>query len=110
DALFGGGSKNDDTDAELNIGLNLNAHLWPSYNLGFATVGLDLGYNLIGENTNKDGDTLTKSGYLFGGGAWIKKTIGGASIKGGIGYSMGEVNEVKQASVFSVPIIFDYSF
>jgi hypothetical protein len=116
DTQFGGGIKDDD-DHEQNIGLNINAHLWPSYNLGIATVGLDLGFEFLGENTDKDGDVIGKGtpneqegGYRFGGGLWLKKTIGGASIKGGIGYSMGEVHGVKQDSVFSFPIIFDYSF
>jgi hypothetical protein len=114
DVQFGGNRKKD--DVEYNLGLKIYTHLWPSYDLGFATVGLDVGYNYIGENTDKDGvigkDTADeqKGGYEFGVGAWLKKFIGACSIKGGIGYHMGEVHGKKQDTVFSVPIIFEYSF
>jgi hypothetical protein len=116
DVQFAGSAKDD--NAEYNLGLNINAHLTPSYNLGFAPAGLDVGFEFLGENTNKDGDVVgkgpnvdgEKGGYRFGVGAWLRKAYGGASIKGGLGLRLGEVNGEKEALVFSVPIIFDYSF
>jgi hypothetical protein len=116
DAQFAGSRKDD--NAEYNIGLNINAHLTPSYNLGFATAGLDVGFEFLGENTDKDGKVYNKTatsdgdkgGYRFGVGAWLRKAYGGASIKGGLGLRLGEVDGTKEALVFSVPIIFDYSF
>ncbi|MDR2632116.1 MAG: hypothetical protein LBC51_00645 [Treponema sp.] len=109
DALVGGNAKTDNW--EYNLGPQINVHLWPSYNLGFATAGLDVGFNFIGDSEVKSGTTTTtKGGYQFGIGAWLKKTYGASSIKGGLALSLGEVNEVKQSTVFSIPIIFDYSF
>ena len=55
-------------------------------------------------------DVTDKGGYKFGIGAWLRKAYGGASIKGGLALSLGEVNEKKQATVFSIPVIFDYTF
>jgi hypothetical protein len=111
DVQFGGSAKHD--NGEYNLGPEISAHLWPSYNLGFATAGLDVGFNFYGDDTlevtGKE-DQTTKGGYQFGIGAWLKKSIGSCSIKGGLGLSLGERNEVKQPTVFSVPIIFDYSF
>jgi hypothetical protein len=116
DVQFGGSAKHDNW--EYNLGPNINVHLWPSYNLGFATAGLDVGFNFLGKNTDKEGDVIgkgtskeEKGGYQFGIGAWLKKSVGSCSIKGGLGLSLGEnVYGEKLNTVFSVPIIFDYSF
>ncbi|MDR1302699.1 MAG: hypothetical protein LBK43_09570, partial [Treponema sp.] len=111
DAQFGGSAKED--NREYKLGPEISAHLWPSYNLGFATAGLDVGFNFYGDDTLEvtgQDDKTTKGGYQFGIGAWLKKSIGSCSIKGGLGLSLSERNEVKQPTVFSVPIIFDYSF
>jgi hypothetical protein len=112
-------------DAEYNIGPYINAHLWPSYKLdSFSeglSAGLDLGFEFIGEDTNKDGDVIVinkdsetvekNGGTRFGIGAWIKKAYGGASIKGGLAYHVGsEVHSEKEPGAFSIPIIFEYSF
>ncbi|MDR2393033.1 MAG: hypothetical protein LBD93_02595, partial [Treponema sp.] len=110
DGQFAGNAKND--GYEHNLGPDINVHLWPSYNLGFATAGLDVGFNFIGDSEQKSGGTTTttKGGYKFGIGAWLKKAYGGASIKGGLALSMGEVNEKKLDTVFSLPVIFEYTF
>jgi hypothetical protein len=111
DAQFGGSIKAD--GLEYTHGVNINVHLWPSYNLGFATAGLDVGFELIGENETKEGSvtsTPDKGGYKFGIGAWLKKAYGASTIKGGLALSLGERNEEKLATVFTVPVIFEYSF
>ncbi|MHB9293353.1 hypothetical protein Holit_02474 [Hollandina sp. SP2] len=112
DAQFGGNAEYKEKKVER--GMDINVHLWPSYNLGFATAGLDVGFNFIGESKTDytdaaETDTTSKGGYQFGAGLWLKKAYGGASIKGGLALSLGEVDEVKR-TVFSVPIIFDYTF
>jgi hypothetical protein len=74
-----------------------------SYNLGFATAGLDAGFNFTGENKDKDGNVIGKTAtedgekgrYKFGIGVWLKKAYGGASIKGGLALSLGENNGKK---------------
>jgi hypothetical protein len=117
DAQLLGSRKKDNT--EFNIGPYINVHLWPSYNLGFATAGLDVGFEYIGADTDKDGNVQDKSetssrrngGTRFGIGAWLKKSYGGASIKGGLAYHLAsEVHSTKEPGVFSIPIIFDYTF
>jgi hypothetical protein len=117
------GRKTEKNDEEYNIGPYINAHLWPSYKLDdFSeglSAGLDLGFEFTGEDTDEEGDVIGKTdtfdgrngGIHFGIGAWIKKAYGGASIKGGLGYQVGsEVHSVKYPGVFSIPIIFEYSF
>jgi hypothetical protein len=90
--------------------LILNIHLWPSYNLGFATVGLDVGFKIIGKTTETN-KSDTDGGVEVGFGAWLKKSFGDSSIKGGLAYRVGtEVDGVKEPGVLSVPIVFDYSF
>jgi hypothetical protein len=112
DAQFAG--KAEGGGYEYNKGLDINVHLWPSYNLGFATAGLDVGFNFIGDSTEKKTTDLeeqdVKGGYRFGVGAWLRKAYGAASIKGGLGLRLGEDNGDKLETVISVPIIFDYSF
>ncbi|MHB9293869.1 hypothetical protein Holit_02988 [Hollandina sp. SP2] len=108
DAQFGG--KKETSTTEDKQGMDINVHLWPSYNLGFATAGLDLGFNYIGDTTDKDDNTITEGGYMFGAGVWLQKAYGASSIKGGLALSLGENNGNKLDTVFSVPIIFNYSF
>jgi hypothetical protein len=116
DAQFGGKADYKDDSKDQEKDFDINVHLWPSYNLGFATAGLDLGFNYIGKTTDKDGNVVVdtnskeqKGGYLFGAGLWLQKSYGASSIKGGLALSLGEVNEQKYTA-FSVPIIFSYSF
>jgi hypothetical protein len=118
DAQFAGNRTQKD-DSEYNIGPYINVHLWPSYNLGFATVGLDVGFEFLGEDTDKDGNVIAKGdpdnekngGMRIGFGAWLKKSYGGSSIKGGLAYHVGtEVHSKKEPGVFSIPVIFEYTF
>jgi hypothetical protein len=53
---------------------------------------------------------LRKGGTRFGIGAWLKKSYGASSSKGGLAYHLAsEIHSVKEG-VFSIPIIFDYTF
>jgi hypothetical protein len=120
DAKFAGTVKPDSggSASEIRLPFILNVHLWPSYNLGFATVGVDLGLDFIGKETNGNGDVLyantsseMNGGVRVGFGAWLKKSFGASSIKGGLAYRVaGEVNSKKEPGVFSIPIMFEYSF
>ncbi|MDR2632913.1 MAG: hypothetical protein LBC51_04735 [Treponema sp.] len=120
DGQFGGKVSSD--NYEYKLGPNINVHLWPSYKLDAVSeglsAGLDVGFEFIGKDTDKndkvinEGTSTEKNGGIrVGFGAWLKKTYGGASIKGGLAYHVGtEVNKVKDAGVFSVPVIFEYTF
>jgi hypothetical protein len=128
DTKFAGSVKYDGNDLivlgmiggkEANLPFILNAHLWPSFDLGFASVGVDFGLEFIGKTTNEDGDVIgenptsdgLKGGVRVGFGAWIKKTLGGCSIRGGLAYRLGtEVNSAKEKAALTVPILFSYSF
>jgi hypothetical protein len=119
DTEIGGGYKND--DYETTRGFGLNAHLVPSYNLGFATVGADIGFQLNPATTSKpkSGETVTtnEGGIEFGLGAWIQKNVGNGLIKTGIGEQLptevskpkGEKAE-KSNLVLTIPVILEYSF
>jgi hypothetical protein len=93
-------------------GVNLNAHLSPSYNLGICTVGGDFGFELQGDS-KRDG-TENKDGYTrFGVGAWVQKDLGIAKyIKAGVGATLPYTDNTdkEHGVVISVPIIFQYVF
>jgi hypothetical protein len=115
DGAFGGKYKktpSGEAARDVENGINLNAHLSPSYNLGAFTVGGDFGFELQGDN--KTGGTEDKNGYTrLGAGAWVQKDLGIAKyIKAGVGvafpYKDNADNE--HGIVISVPIIFQYVF
>jgi hypothetical protein len=105
-----------------------NIHLVPSYNLGFAVVGLDLGFVIYGDTDLwEDGKTIddykaSKGGVDFGFGPWIQKKVSNGSIKAGIAYKVpttryanladddGVYDDTKTQGVFTIPIILEYSF
>jgi hypothetical protein len=106
---------------EAKSGFYLNTHLVPSYNLGFATVGADIGFELNPTITSKTGDTsttLVKGGVGFGLGAWIEKGLASGSIKTGIGVTLPTTTHtllpdsantaVKSPMVLTIPIIMEY--
>ena len=106
--------ESDDGNIKYTAPLNLNFHLWPSYNLGFATLGIDFGLEVNGKSKletpagSTDGE---EDGILIGFGAWLKKSFGSSSIKGGLAYRAGtEYDGQKQNGIFTIPIVFDYSF
>ncbi|MDR0375781.1 MAG: hypothetical protein LBH85_08680 [Treponema sp.] len=62
-------------------GLDLVAYLIPSYDLGFATIGADIGF----EYEQKDDiNTLAKDSMQAGVGAWIERNLGPGAIKAGV--------------------------
>jgi hypothetical protein len=112
-------------DGELHNGLDLNFHLWPSYDLGFATVGLDFGLQVLGAITNKDGDVIGEvagvsdgytGGIRVGFGLWLEKAIGNGSIRGGVAYKVGTKiddlgpNHKAENGILSIPVLFSYAF
>jgi hypothetical protein len=110
-----GASYKDDDNGEFKSGFYLNAHLEPSYNLGFATIGADIGFQLNPELTSDD-ITLDEGGIEFGLGAWIEKDLGNGSIKTGIGVQLptdAHKNDdftTKNALVLTIPVILTYWF
>ncbi|MDR2485908.1 MAG: hypothetical protein LBD55_11020, partial [Treponema sp.] len=106
--------ESDDGNNKYTAPLNLNFHLWPSYNLGFATLGIDFGLEVNGKSKREtpagstDGE---EDGVRIGFGAWLKKSFGNSSIKGGLAYRAGtEFGGKKENGIFTIPIVFDYSF
>ena len=89
----------------------VNFHLWPSYNLGFATLGVDVGLEIIGK-AKVDGEEIDKTdGVRVGFGAWLKKSIGSCSVKGGLAYRVGtEVYGQNEHGAFTIPFVFETSF
>jgi hypothetical protein len=76
-----------------------NIHLIPSYNLGVATIGLELGMELqtaasydgtkVEHKEAKEGGPAAEGGpyFDFGAGLWIKKGLGQGHIKAGLSYT-----------------------
>jgi hypothetical protein len=119
------GSYKADGGTEGSSGFYLNAHLVPSYNLGFAVVGADIGFQLNPEITSKMGGTsytIDEGGVAFGLGAWIQKDLGNGLIKTGIGVQLPTttgkvkippatvVTENKNPMILTIPVILEYSF
>ena len=99
----------------------LNAHLTPSYNLGFGTVGGDIGYvfNNATEYNNhaKAAGFANVDGYSdFGISAWFQMPIGTGLVGAGLGFAMfnlyadSDVTKANQVIVVSLPISIQYTF
>ncbi|MDR1467961.1 MAG: hypothetical protein LBT00_01565 [Spirochaetaceae bacterium] len=116
DGAFGGKYKVTPSGAssaqDAENGINLNAHLSPSYNLGVCTIGGDFGFEL--QSDNKVGGTEDKAGYTrLGAGIWFQKDLGVAKyIKAGVGAALPYTDNAdnEHGIVISVPIIFQYIF
>jgi hypothetical protein len=116
DTAIGGVDKDD--DKETTTGFALNAHLIPSYNLGFATVGAEIGLQINPEITSKNGSsvTLDEGGLEVGLGLWIQKDVGNGLIKTGFGVQLPTEDHkpptgaTKSDLVFTIPVILEYSF
>ena len=114
DTSFGANSKYDG-DKVYGGPFNMNFHLVPSYNLGFATIGLEAGIDMTGkykEMDTKPGDlkAVDKSNaFDLGIGAWIKKPLGGnGSFKIGLGYTAIDLTSDADSRVmgyFRLPIV-----
>jgi hypothetical protein len=115
DAMFGSVAKPySDLDFKVKFAPQVNTHLTPSYKLenGF-TIGFDMGFEWYGETTDQDGNVINDmdGGSRGGVGAFVRKDFApGCYVIGGLGYHIGgELNSVDQKSVFTVPIIFNYT-
>jgi hypothetical protein len=106
----------------INFPLELNFHLWPEYNLGFATMGLDIGFGYYGAYTVGDTDDVYKStgkdetgwhgGMRMGFGVYVKKVLAtNNTIQAGLAFSLGGVvNGVQEDTIFTVPVTFASRF
>ena len=117
DAKFGGSMKG--TKSEMYFPFEVNVHLWPSYNLGFATVILDFGYEYIGPTLDEnkkvvqDGEPMAlNGGSRIGLGISIQKNFfAGSLLKGGVAFKLpGTVNSVDEKMVISIPLFVDFTF
>ena len=128
---FGGKADLKD-DGVYKMGPDLNVHFWPSYNigpmssLGNVTLGADLGFWWKGKAKFESADTAiapdyeVENGIMVGGGLWAKFAYAGGSITAGLALSVptkvgqkeesGKTVDVKAPMVFSIPILFGFSF
>jgi hypothetical protein len=99
--------------------LTLDVRLVPSYNLGFAKVGLDFGYAILnGNDIDANGDPYdpSKAKSKWGIGGFISKGFSNGYIKGGVTYTHPLIFDNKdqkahdQENMIQIPIILEYSF
>jgi hypothetical protein len=123
DAKFGGSYDDGVSGSEpIKLGPEVNFHLFPTYDIGIVVLGLDFGLAWYG-STTYDGDVIGSSdlpgfadrelngGVRVGGGLYVQKTWGSCTIRGGLAYSAAtEVNGIKEDGVFTIPVVFEYSF
>jgi hypothetical protein len=117
DVKFGGSVRG--TRTEMHFPLEINAHIWPSYDFGFATIAANFGFEYIGATYNGEGQIIQhdqprplNGGNRIGAGLSIQKNITESCIiKGGIGFKWGAmVNGVQEKTVVSIPLFIDWSF
>lgn len=107
------GTKTETADAAV-----FNIHLMPRYNVGFATLGLELGViingdkTVTGETAGVKTETKTEGGIQFGAGLWLFKTWGNGTAQVGVSFQPnGEPTKGTFTQGFiAVPLIFTYSF
>ncbi|MDR2444339.1 MAG: hypothetical protein LBD44_00170 [Spirochaetaceae bacterium] len=115
DTLFGSVIKpSPSVDDKIKFAPQVNFHLTPSYKTDSSfTIGLDFGLESYGETTDKNGNVIQgmNGGTRGGIGAFVRKDFApGSYVIGGLGYHFGgELNSVDQKSVFTIPIIFNYT-
>ena len=123
-------------EAVIKMGPDLNIHFWPTYNLGpvsslgNVTLGVDLGFWWKGtqkiEPAMAGAPTIEiKNGIMVGGGVFGTFAYAGGSVNIGLALSVptkiGEtpdptaadpdnMKDLKSPMVFSIPIMFSYSF
>jgi len=117
DAKFGGSVKG--TKTEMYFGPEVNCHIWPSYDLGFAKIIADFGFEYIGETVDhegkivQDGEPLAlNGGNRMGAGLSLQKTFSSNCVlKGGVAWKQGgKVNGIQENTVISVPLFLDWYF
>jgi len=102
-----------DYDQQAN-GASIVTRLVPSYDLGFAIVGIDFGFFAQGNSIDRNGYSGDDSIMQLGVGVWIMKEVfGGGLIKMGIANSFapmyGKERQVNGSNVLSIPVILSYS-
>ena len=115
DANFGSYSRSDKDDKSAD-GMYLDFGIIPSFNLGFGTLGLDIGLKTTGNSKDYAGDEVKDGSTQFGFGAWISKDLGGNGyIKAGLSYTLPETpadkdNKARGSGVFRIPVVLEYWF
>jgi hypothetical protein len=120
DADFAG-TKTDDNGTiktETADAAKINIHLLPRYNLGFATLGLELGFIINGDKkvtTNNSGtktEVTTEGGFQFGAGLWLFKSWGNGTAQVGVSFQPNSepTKGTYQQGFIAVPLIFTYTF
>jgi hypothetical protein len=109
-AYDGKGVKDDDSE---NGALTI-IRLVPSFNLDFATIGIDFALAIKANNKAANGDDMEDGWNKMGFGAFIQKGFGNGGIKVGMSYTLPE-NDAKEgkaqgSGVFQIPIILEYAF
>ena len=92
--------------------------LSPAYNMGFAQVGLDFGFQMKGNQIDKNGEPFdpSKASSRWGIGAFIKRSFTNGHIKAGVTYTSPDVpaNEAEKTRIahkmIQIPVILEYSF
>ena len=85
----------------------------PTFDLGSATLGLDVAFALGGESKNNVGDKMKNNWSQMGMGAFVSKSLGSGSVKAGLSYTLpwnDKDGKANGSGVFQIPIILEYAF
>ncbi|MDR0644709.1 MAG: hypothetical protein LBG05_07355 [Treponema sp.] len=86
DAAFGGYYKS--IDGKYTNGLDLVVYLTPTYELPFAKLGLDVGFEYMGKPTVTESleipASVSQDGMQAGAGLWLERKFGNGTLRGGI--------------------------
>ncbi|MDR2020990.1 MAG: hypothetical protein LBQ14_09525 [Treponema sp.] len=116
DSKFGGSVKG--TVQEFHFGPEVNVSLWPSWNLGFMTLGLNFGFEYLWPAVDKNNSPIGKGtpramegGSRIGFGASVQKELfRNCIVRGGAAYKPGgKVNGREEAGVLTIPVYLEFS-
>ncbi|MDR1655479.1 MAG: hypothetical protein LBR96_05720, partial [Treponema sp.] len=100
-------------------GVTFDAHLTPSYDLSFGTVGLDIDLAIKGKGKSESRGSskdIEDGSTLFGIGGWLKQDLGKGHITYGVGFSFDTVvgkagnDDLYKGTDIYIPIIVEYAF
>ena len=110
DTRFGGTYDYCDNSKIVHLPFELNFHLWPTYSLGAALLGIDFGLEYLSKKTQGDKELLD-SGVRVGGGVWIERQFASCTIRAAVLFrAPDKFCGYKEDMVLTIPIAFNFSF
>jgi len=111
---FGGYERHGKDDKDEN-GLDFGLLLVPSYDLGGAEIGMDIGFKLTGNGKDAAGNDKKDGSSQFGISAWVQKGFDSGLIKAGVAFQGPSTPsnsdfKARDGMIIRIPVILEYWF